>query len=77
MLSDHLSDSTFLVKNEPSMDNNSTCQIKHRIKISKYGPITISAMLEYLYTNKVSRSMSFIERAKSRILNELTLNNND
>ncbi|PKK68541.1 hypothetical protein RhiirC2_860976 [Rhizophagus irregularis] len=34
-------------------DDNSICQIKHRIKISEYDPIAISAMLEYLYTNQI------------------------
>ncbi|CAB4474885.1 unnamed protein product [Rhizophagus irregularis] len=34
-------------------DDNPICQIKHRIKISEYDPITISAMLEYLYTNQI------------------------
>ncbi|PKY44045.1 hypothetical protein RhiirA4_541550 [Rhizophagus irregularis] len=34
-------------------DKESNYQIKHRIKISEYDPITISAMLEYLYTNQI------------------------
>ena len=34
-------------------DNKLTHQIKHRIEISEYDPITFSIMLEYLYTDQV------------------------
>ncbi|GBC03441.1 hypothetical protein RclHR1_05120011 [Rhizophagus clarus] len=34
-------------------DNETKHQIKHRIEISGYDPITFSSMLEYLYTNQI------------------------
>ena len=34
-------------------DDRLKCQIKHRIKISEYDPITFLAMLEYLYTDQI------------------------
>ncbi|CAG8525773.1 7197_t:CDS:2 [Rhizophagus irregularis] len=87
MLSGHWFESTL---------NNSTCQIKHRIQISTYSPITISAMLKYFYTNQIQWTnednddsiaielfrladqyvlLDLRERAKTRILDELTISN--
>jgi hypothetical protein len=46
--------SKILLKNYLTNNNEkSTYQIKHRIEVSEYDPITFSSMLEYLYTNQV------------------------
>ncbi|GES79749.1 BTB/POZ protein [Rhizophagus clarus] len=37
----------------PKNNEKSSYQIKHRIEISEYDPMTFSSMLEYLYTNQV------------------------
>ncbi|RIA92039.1 hypothetical protein C1645_736700 [Glomus cerebriforme] len=51
----NIKNSTMLINNNlTNNDDKLNCQIKHRIEVSEYDPITFSAMLEYLYTNQVN-----------------------